>query len=84
MRRRQPKPCPCCGNAELYTGHLDGTSMGVKCMRWVPKTSQIKGCGLRLKVNYPEYMPRGISSLKALDAYLLAEAVKRWDRRTEK
>lgn len=71
-----PQPCPCCGNKNLYTGHESASSMGVECMQ------AMGGCGLRVSRTLPDVMPPGVKSLKALDAHLLARAIKAWNRRT--
>lgn len=73
------KPCPCCGNANLYKGHINATTMGVECM---DITNAGWGCGLSLGVGFTSgvEMKRG-EGFPKYKSRLLAEAVKRWNRR---
>ena len=46
-RMPKPKPCPCCGNTNLYTGHLSSNVLGVCCWRYG------NGCNLRIEHAHP-------------------------------
>ena len=69
-------PCPCCGNANLYTGPMGNTLQGVEC------SHSLGGCGLSITVGVEigwAIIKKGTME-KAFDA-AQKEAVKRWNRR---
>ena len=66
--------CPCCGNRNLYHGHMSSDSFGIDC--W---TSGF-GCGLQIEVRLPYDNPKH-RTLKQLEKDCLKEAAKRWNRR---
>ena len=68
------KPCPCCGNKDLYLGHTSAFTLGVVC--W----SHGGGCGLKMEVELPERVKRG-KTLQQVECDCLEQAVKLWDRR---
>lgn len=78
-KKTKPKPCPCCGNQNLYTGHLEATQLGVWCFGMVE--GKLIGCGLQIHRSVPETWPKGVQTLKQLDAYLLEKAVAAWNKR---
>lgn len=65
----RPSPCPCCGNTDLYTGHLSASRMGVQCLpkddvairqltqllRKIKPDQIPEGCGLSLGVEISDY-----------------------------
>ena len=65
------KPCPCCGNPDLYVGVLSSDTHGVHCLRgsediairWMVHFGHIKGdeglkgCGLKMEVPIPDDYP---------------------------
>lgn len=68
------KPCPCCGNKNLYMGHLCATSLGVVC--W----AHGGGCGLSMRVEFPDKLKKP-RTLKQVEHGCLRKAVKLWNRR---
>ena len=57
----------------LYRGHASADSTSVECFT----------CGLRMVVRLPDEWPRGVKrTIPAIEAHCLAEAIKRWNRRT--
>ena len=71
------KPCPFCGNENLYTGHNDGTSMQVCCWK------VDGGCGARMKEEYPVNMPKSCKTLDDVARFSLKKAATRWNRRVK-
>ena len=71
---RKPRPCPCCGNENLYVGHESSDEMAVVCWRYGG------GCGLRMVVPYPDEL-RKARSMLVLDGELKKKAIRLWNRR---
>lgn len=76
-----PKPCPCCGNKFIYTGHLSGMILGVECVPWT------NGCGLSIGrsmilTDIPKNLvrPKG-KELEVVFNYLTDLAIKAWNCR---
>ena len=44
----QIKPCPCCGNKNLYAGKLNAAKVGICCLK------DLGGCGLELGIDYDD------------------------------
>ena len=70
----QLKPCPCCGNRDLYIGHESCDTMAVVC--W----GHGGGCGLRLPVCYPDTLKKA-KTLEQVSEDCLMKAAKLWNRR---
>jgi len=69
------KPCPCCGNTNLFVGCETSSSMAVVC--W----SYEGGCGLRMYVNWMDRIGKSKKTFKQLQHEALREAVRRWNKR---
>ena len=74
----KPLPCPCCGNKNLYTGHLSSTVMGVQCL---PEWEAGSGCGLSLGIHFEQISFIKGKSYKHHFNRLLKEAISRWNKR---
>ena len=71
------EPCPCCGNDDLYVGHLASTNMGVHC--WLINGN---GCNLQLPVDmFSNPVRNKIRTIAAREDAAAKEAVRRWNRR---
>lgn len=83
----KPKPCPLCGNNDLYIGTMSAHTQGVQCM-FQNEKGQIKGCRLKIERTYPETFPKYTENLpleKALGLIrqrTLLKAIKAWNKRT--
>ena len=68
------KPCPCCGNMDLYLGHESAMSWGVRC--W----GHGGGCGLSMVVEMSDYIGLRLKPKNVEEECLMA-AVAKWNRR---
>lgn len=70
------KPCPFCGNADLFTGTTSFLNQGVQCERYRG------GCGAQMHGEIPDVRPEGCKTLADVEEHTLKKVVKRWNRRT--
>lgn len=92
----KPLPCPFCGQADPYTGHLSANELGVWCfhpMRYVgPGRFDGPGCRARVGFSYPNRWPRGLrprvgtfeADNATLERWCLEQAIQKWNRRVRR
>lgn len=76
------KPCPCCGNTDLYTACLGAMRFGVKCLSFDDK-GNISGCGLEMGKTIPDRRPKGCKTLKDTENWTLRQAIAAWNKRAK-
>ena len=74
------KPCPFCGNTNLYAGPNDAHSYGIQCVIFEKDAGW---CGAKIKVDLPGYWPKGVEGMQALYVWCLNKAVRKWNRRSK-
>ena len=70
--------CPCCGNTDLYAGHVSSCVMGVQCC------VHRHGCGLQMSVSADEVWDNvkpGDSRMQRTFKSAMRLAARRWNRR---
>ena len=83
----KPKPCPLCGNNDLYVGPMSCNTQGVQCM-FKNEKGQIKGCRLKIERPYPVYIPENTKHMsieerwQEVEKRTLLKAIKAWNKRT--
>jgi hypothetical protein len=72
-----PKPCPFCGNPNVYKGITSAITYGVRCQAFTG------GCGAELSVEMPDETPEFLQGCTAKEFHLacIGEAIKLWNCR---
>lgn len=70
------RECSCCGSEKVYYGVMSATSYGVQC--------ENERCRLKIERTYVRNYPKGINTFDELKFYVLAQAIKAWNRRPKK